>query len=134
MGWFVKKSHTRVDDPPRDSPTLGNVSPAADLEAIGPVARANHIAYVPSRPWSRVPGVGTANLAYVPDFLLSAPYWYAGNTVLRTPNAVMIATRPAVITHPKQVLEGIGGITAGQLVHQPLVALDVSATSSEVGE
>jgi hypothetical protein len=78
--------------------------------------------------------VGTSNLAYIPDFLLSAPAWYAGNTVLRAPNAIMIANRPAVITHPKQVLEGIGGLTAGQLVHQPLIALDVSATSSEVGE
>lgn len=101
------------------------VTPAADLAAFGPVIRQNHIAYVPDQEFARVPGVGVGNLAYVPDFLLSAPAWFAGNAMLRVPNSIVIAQPPVMITQPKTILEGIGGLTAGQMVHQPLLEVQV---------
>lgn len=107
--------------------------PAADLEAFGAVARANHIAYIPAKPWSRVPGVGTSNLVYAPDFLLSPPQWIGGSGLLRSPNSIAIASKPAVIVHPKTTLEGVGGIVAGQLVHQPLLEVDIQNGLSGVG-
>lgn len=110
------------------------VSPAADLAAFGPIVRQNHIAYVPSSDFARVPGVGTGNLAYVPDYLLSAPAWFAGNAMLRVPNSITIANPPVMITQPTVRLEGIGGLTAGQMVHQPLLEVNVNNGQSGVGE
>jgi hypothetical protein len=117
--------------PPDYSPDTG--TPQEDIARLGPVMRQNHIAYVPIREWSQVPGVGTANLVYAPDFLLTAPAYFGGNAILRQPNAIRIATPPAAITHPKTVLEGIGGLTAGQVVHQPLLEVNVDNGNSGVG-
>lgn len=111
-----------------------SVTPAFDLESFQPVLRANHIAYVPAREFSGVPGVGTANLAYVPDFLITAPAWYAGNTRYARPNAFTLANRPAAIVHPKTTLEGVGGVIAGQIVHQPLLAINIDNGNSSLGE
>lgn len=135
MFWWKRHARTPADNhAPPDSPTPAHVTPAADLEAFGPVHRSNHIAYVPAREFSGVPGVGTGNLAYVPDFLLSGPEWFAGNTVLREANSIMIAQRPAAIVAPKTTLEGVGGVTAGQFVHQPLLAVNIDNGDTEVGQ
>lgn len=108
-------------------------TPAVELESFGAVARHNHIAYVPAKSWARVPGVGVANLAYVPDFLLSPPAWIAGGGLLRQANSITITNKPAVIVRPKVTLEGVGGIVAGQIVHQPLLEVDVQNGLSGVG-
>lgn len=128
MFWWNKAKQNQT--PPATSPTAAHVNPQVELEAFGPVARHNHIAYVPSKAWSGVPGVGTGNLAYVPDYLLSPPMSYAGNGMLRAPNSVMIAQQPVMITRPKAVIEGIGGVVAGQMVHQPLLEVDVDNDAS----
>ncbi|HEY1212707.1 MAG TPA: hypothetical protein VGE93_03650 [Bryobacteraceae bacterium] len=131
MNWFGRKRRS----PPESVPVPAFVNPQVELEALGPVVRHNHVAYVPSKSFSGVPGVGTANLAYVPDFLLSAPEWVAGNAAARRPNSITIANRPAVIVAPKRTLEGIGGLTAGQMVHQPLLAVQIdNQGNTEVGE
>lgn len=127
MLWKQLPKTSGALDPPEDS------TPTRELEHIGPVVRANHIAYVPSKAWAGVPGVGTGNLAYVPDFLLGPPAWIAGVGRLRTPNSVRILNRPAVIVRPKTTLEGIGGTVAGQMVHQPLLEIDVQNGLSGVG-
>lgn len=113
--------------------TPANATPTQDLDAIGPVVRHNHIAYVPSPDWSNVPGTGTGNLAYAPDFLLSAPEFFGGNATLRNPNSIMICNPPAFIARPVTTLDGIGGLTAGQVVHQPLLEINVNLgnTTSE---
>jgi hypothetical protein len=111
-----------------------NATPQMELEAFGPVLRHNHIAYVPSKAFSGVPGVGTTNLAYTPDFLLSAPESIAGNAIPRRANSIMITNKPAVIVRPKVTLEGVGGLTAGQLVHQPLLSAIIDTGDTGVGE
>jgi len=139
MFWWQQK---RVARPPRESnpsevpegPGPYDTPPQEDLEALGPVVRQNHIAYVPVKEWARVPGVGTANLVYAPDFLLSPPAWFGGNAMLRQANSITIANPPVVVARPKTVLEGIGGITAGQIVHQPLLEVNINNGQSEVGE
>jgi hypothetical protein len=132
LWWLNKQPRGEATDDVAASPDLAN--PQEDLAAFGPVLRQNHIAYVPAKEWSQVPGVGTANLAYLPDYLLSPPAWFAGNAMLRQPNAFMIAQTPVAITQPKTVLEGIGGLTAGQMVHQPLLEVNIANGNSEVGE
>lgn len=134
MLWWLDKKRASGEIPETVPDTPFGVAPALDLAAFGPVIRQNHIAYVPSPDWARVPGVGVANLAYLPDYLVSAPAWFAGNAMLRTPNALMIAQSPVVITHPKTVLEGVGGLTAGQMVHQPLLEVNINNGHSGVGE
>lgn len=136
MFWWKKKGPAAATATnPQDADLIPDGdNPQADLNSLGPVLRQNHIAYVPAREWSGVPGVGTGNLVYAPDFLLSAPNFFGGNAVLRKPNSIMIAQRPAVITHPTARVEGIGGLQAGQLVHQPLLEVDVQNGRSEVGE
>jgi hypothetical protein len=122
--WLPKRSGPAALPPDPEQNT-----PAAELESFGPVARANHIAYVPSKAWAGVPGVGTGNLAFVPDFMVSAPQ---GLGMLR-PQGWGILNRPAVITRPKQTIEGLGGIVAGQIVHQPLLEIDIQNGLSGVG-
>lgn len=128
------RNRRQQQTPGSDSPVAAHTTPAGELEQFRPVVRHNHIAYVPAPEFSGVPGVGTANLAYVPDFLLSPPNFFGGNAALRRPNAIMIAIAPVMISSPVTRLEGIGGLTAGQLVHQPLLAVNVDNGSSEVGE
>lgn len=127
--WLPKRQGTEALPPlaPEQS------TPQAELEHFGAVARQNHIAYLPAKPWSGVPGVGTGNLAYLPDFLLSPPQWIAGRGQLRQANSINIASKPAVILNPKTTLEGVGGIVAGQIVHQPLLEIDVQNGLSGVG-
>lgn len=129
MNWFQRK---RI--PPENVPVVAYTNPQIELEAFGPIVRHNHIAYVPAKPWAGVPGVGVSNLAYAPDFLLSAPEWVAGNATARKPNSITIANKPAVIVRPKRTIEGVGGLTAGQLVHQPLVAVQIDNGNTEVGQ
>jgi hypothetical protein len=132
--WWLNRQQPKGEVPPDTAYTPTGVSPQADLAAFGPVLRQNHIAYVPAREFSGVPSVGTGNLAYVPDYLLSAPAWFAGNAALRVPNSIMIAQAPVMITQPKTVMEGIGGLTAGQIVHQPLLEVNILNNQSEVGQ
>jgi hypothetical protein len=101
-------------------------TPKQDLDSLGPVARHNHIAYVPSPSWSGVPGVGTANLVYAPDVLLSAPVYYAGNALPVPANQFNTVKRPAFVVAPKTVLEGIGGVQAGQIAYQQLLEVNVN--------
>ena len=116
--WMWKK---KTVTPPQTS------TPTQDLNALGPVARQNHIAYVPSGSWSGVPGVGTGNLVYAPDFLLSAVEdGMRGNGMSRKPNSIMICQVPVLVNAPKQVLEGVGGLVAGQVVHQPLLEVNIN--------
>lgn len=105
----------------------GPSTPASELASLGPVIEHNHIAYVPQPSWSNVPGVGTGNLIFAPDTLLSAPYWFAGNAVMSGINAFGPAQlQGGYLQAPAQVLHGIGGITAGQLTHAPLLEVDYS--------
>lgn len=127
--WLPKKSG-RAALPP-ENPEQS--TPALELEHFGPVARANHIAYVPAKSWAGVPGAGTSNLAYIPDFLLTPPAWIAGAGILRPPNTIRLFVKPAVIVQPKRTIEGIGGIVAGQIVHQPLLQIDIENGQSGVG-
>jgi len=115
----------RKPKPPEDA------TPTQEVAQLGNVIRQNHIAYVPAPDWSGVPGVGAANLAYAPDVLLSAPEFFGGNAVLRTPNAITIANRPAFVNAAKQVLDGVGGVTAGQIIGQPLLEMDLNLTTPE---
>lgn len=110
----------------KEAPPKAELNPQEDLSAFGPVARHNHIAYVPSPSWSNVPGVGTSNFAYVPDFLLTAPAYYAGNAVPAGLNQFNTVKRPAFVVAPKTVLEGIGGVQAGQMAHQQLLEVNVN--------
>ena len=119
MSFFSRKKSPK---PPPDA------TPTQEVAALGNVARHNHIAYAPSPDWSGVPGVGTANLAYLTDFILSSPEWFAGNTSFRNPNSIMIVNRPAFVNAPKTVFDGIGGLTAGQIVGQPLLEVDLNNT------
>lgn len=128
---FLRRRPTQGETPENTDNTPFGVTPAADLAAFGPVIRQNHIAYVPDAEFSRVPGVGTGNLAYVPDFLLSPPAWFAGNAMLRVPNSIMIATPPVMISAPTVRVEGIGGVQAGQLVHQPLLEVNMDTGVGE---
>lgn len=123
MFWWNKSKQSQT--PPATAPVPAYTNPQIELEAFGPVIRTNHIAYVPAKAWALVPGVGTGNLAYAPDFLLSPPMSIAGNGMFRTPNSITIANRPAMIKRPKAVFEGLGGVVAGQVVHQPLLEVDV---------
>lgn len=139
MWWWKKRgaaAATATNPQDRDSvsavPDYG--APQEDLAALGPVVRQNHIAYVPAGFWSRVPGTGTGNLVYAPDFLLSPPNYFGGNAMLRRPNSIAIALPPAVITQPYTTLEGVGGLVAGQVIHQPLLAVEIDSSKSEVGE
>jgi hypothetical protein len=141
MFWWKKKqaAAATATDPtnpemsdPMYSPDTG--APQEDLSRLGPIIRQNHVAYFPVREWSRVPGVGTGNLVYAPDYLLTAPAFFGGSGRLRQPNSIRIAQAPAAITHPKTTVEGLGGVTAGQIVHQPLLEVNVSNGNSEVGE
>lgn len=136
MFWWRKKGPAAktATNPDTDGDMTPALSPQADLDGLGPVIRQNHIAYVPAREFSGVPGVGTANLVYAPDYLLSAPAFFGGNAMLRVPNAIMIAQQPAAIVHPTTRIEGIGGLVAGQLVHQPLLEVNVSNGNTAVGE
>lgn len=105
-------------------------TPQQDLDNLGPVVRQNHIAYVPQPAWSNVPGCGIGNLIYAPDFLLSAPEWFAGNTHLRTPNFPMIAKPPQMIIESTVTTDGIGGVQTGTLALQQL--LEVSVDNSQI--
>lgn len=116
---------TRKPTPPADA------NPTQEVASLGNVVRHNHIAYAPAPEWSGVPGVGAGNLAYLPDFLLSAPEFYGGNAVLVTPNAIVTTSRPAFVNAAKQVLDGVGGVTAGQIISQPLLEMDLNQTQSE---
>jgi hypothetical protein len=106
---------------------VSNVSnPAADLARIAPMVFAsNDIAYVPASPWSQVPGCGVANLAYVPDFLLSAPAWFAGNAIPVT-HALVETVKPYAVVASKQVLEGVGGLVSGSTALQQLVEVQLN--------
>lgn len=98
--------------------------PVVEIEELGPVARINHIAY---RPWpqlAHVPGTGTGNLAYVPDFLLSAPEYFAGNFTQRKCNAIMVTGHATMVVALPTRLEGIGGLVAGQTILQPLLGVE----------
>lgn len=107
-----------------------STTPSQELAVLGPVVQHNHIAYVPSAQWSGVPGVGTANLAYVPDFLLSAPESVSGNAITVQPNQFTLVNRPSFVNAPKQVADGIGGITAGQIVGQALLEVSLDNTGT----
>lgn len=128
MFWWNQSKQKQT--PPANRPVPAYTNPQMDLESFGPVVRQNHVAYVPAKSWSMVPGVGTGNLAYVPDFLLSAPEALNGNGYLRVPNSITVANRPAMIRYPKTTLEGIGGLVAGQIIHQPLLEVDVDNDAS----
>src|SRR3954470_10964429 len=108
MPFLKRRVRNAEGEVPEDTTqTPYGVTPAADLAAFGPIIRQNHIAYVPSSDWARVPGVGVANLAYAPDYLLSAPAWFAGNAMLRVPNSITIANPPVMISAPTVKVEGI---------------------------
>jgi hypothetical protein len=97
--------------------------PVTEIDVLGPVVKHNHISYVPWGHVSHAPGVGTGNLAYVPDFLLSAPEYFAGNATKRRDNWPQITWHAPMIVGIPQRLEGIGGLTAGQNVMQSLLGV-----------
>lgn len=104
--------------PPSDA------TPVTTIDELGPVVRVNHIAYVPWQAVSNAPGVGTGNLAYVPDFLLSAPEYFAGNGRKRRDNVPTITNHAPMVMGQPTILQGIGGLTAGQAVTQPLLGVE----------
>lgn len=130
----VIRNAFRKLQPPTNSIAPGQSNPAQDVADLGPVVRHNHIAYVPAKGWSGTPGTGTGNLAYVPDFLLTAPYWVAGNAVNVLPNAFKTTHAPFAVFGGKTVLEGIGGVQHGGTALQQLLEMQVvngSGTSSD---
>jgi hypothetical protein len=118
---------------PTAQPPAGE-SPAADITALGPVLFHDLIAYVPWAPVAGAPGVGVANLAYVPDFLISSPQYFAGNATKRADNFPLIAQHAPMVIGQPTLLEGIGGLTAGQAVTRPLLGVEsVNANDMTVG-
>jgi hypothetical protein len=107
-----------IPEPPADS------VPITEIDDLGPVVKHNHIAYIPWGHVSMAPGVGVGNLAYVPDFLLSAPEYFAGNATKRVDNTFVITQHAQMVVGFPTRLEGIGGLTAGQAVTQPLLGVE----------
>jgi hypothetical protein len=116
-------------------PIPADAIPVTEIAEIGPVVRHNHVAYVPWANVAHAPGTGTGNLAYIPDFLLSAPEYFAGNATKRVDNVPVVAQHSAMVTGFPTVLQGIGGLQAGQLVSRPLLGMQqVGQPSAEIGE
>ena len=99
--------------------------PVDEISKLGPVARSStHAAFVPWRSVAGAPGVGAANMAYVPDYLISAPNYFAGNATLRHANAMNPTGHATMVTGQPTILEGVGGLTAGQFVTGPLLGVE----------
>ena len=110
--------------PASSPPISASAIPATEISLLGPVVKWNHIAYVPWGNVSHAPGVGTGNLAYVPDYLLSAPEYFAGNATKRHDNFPVITHHAPIVIGTPTTLEGIGGLTAGQAVTSPLLSVE----------
>jgi hypothetical protein len=123
MFWQRKKSNIV---PPTSTPVQ-------DIANLGPVVRHNHIAYVPAASWSLVPGVGVANLAYVPDFLITAPDFATGRSTRSGANRFVPVHRPVAIVAQPTVLNGVGGIVSGNTQLQQLLEVNYNLgnTTSE---
>lgn len=114
-----------------ESPSASAI-PITERALLGPLAHsAVHFAYAPWRAVANAPGVGVANLAYIPDFLISAPEWYAGHAIRYHQNAFGPTAHATMITGQPQFLEGVGGLTAGQWITGPLLGLQQENDSAE---
>ena len=116
------------------APVSPSAVPITEISQLGPIAiSATHAAFVPWAPVSGAPGVGVANLAYIPGFLMSAPNYYGGNATVRRANAIQIATHATMVTGQPSFLEGVGGLTSGQIITAPLLGMQQQNDNDSLG-